>query len=227
MIDRFFESPSQWQAQLKGEFNRGYMRQLLSFLDSQRAQNKTVYPPEQDIFAALAATPLEKLKVVILGQDPYHGPSQAHGLSFSVPQGSVVPPSLRNIYKELADDVGAYIPIHGNLMQWARQGVLLLNSVLTVGAGQAGSHQGKGWEEFTDKIIQVCNDEKRNLVFMLWGGYAQKKGQSINRQHHLVLQAPHPSPLSAYRGFFGCKHFSQANTYLQTWGYAPINWQIQ
>jgi uracil-DNA glycosylase len=169
---------------------------------------------------------LNKVRVVILGQDPYHGPNQAHGLSFSVPEGVAIPPSLRNIYKEIVSDLGGTIPTNGNLTKWANQGVLLLNSVLSVQAGQAASHKGKGWEQFTDKIIEILNCENEGLVFMLWGAYAQKKGQSIDRQKHLVLRAPHPSPLSAHRGFLGCKHFSQANSYFRSLGQADIDWQI-
>lgn len=227
MTKLFFDVPSQWQSRLENELQLDYMQQLRRFLTAEKSQKKTVYPASKNVFAALSATPLEELKVIILGQDPYHGPGQAHGLSFSVPKGVAIPPSLNNIYKELVEDVGADMPAHGNLMQWAQQGVLMLNSVLTVSAGQAGSHQGKGWEQFTDKIIQISNQEKHNLVYLLWGAYAQRKGESIDRQRHLVLDAPHPSPLSAYRGFFGCRHFSKANAYLQAHGNSPICWQIQ
>lgn len=214
-----------WLTHLQGEFDAEYMQNLRGFLLAQKEARKTVFPRGKDIFAALNTTPLDQAKVVILGQDPYHGPGQAHGLSFSVPDGVRPPPSLQNIYKEIAADLGVdQIPNSGNLMPWARQGVLLLNSVLTVEAHQAGSHQGKGWEQFTDKVIEVLSRERDNLVFMLWGSYAQKKGQVINRDKHLVLKAPHPSPLSAHRGFLGCKHFSACNDYLSSKGLAPINW---
>ena len=171
-------------------------------------------------------TPLERVKVVILGQDPYHGPNQAHGLSFSVPPGIAVPPSLKNIYKELNTDVNCSIPNHGHLRSWAEQGVLLLNAVLTVRQGVAASHQGKGWERFTDAVINTVNDHQEQVVFLLWGSYAQKKGQMIDRNKHCVLEAPHPSPLSAHRGFFGCQHFSKANDYLRVAEKSPIDWQI-
>ena len=216
----------QWLAHLKFEFELDYMHQLAEFLAAEKAEGRVVYPSVENVFAALNATPLNSVRVVILGQDPYHGANQAHGLSFSVPEGVPTPPSLRNIYKEIASDLGGSIPTHGNLIQWANQGVLLLNSVLSVQQGQAASHQGKGWEQFTDKIIEILNRESENLVFMLWGAYAQKKGQSIDKQRHLVLSAPHPSPLSAHRGFLGCKHFSQANAYFQSLGQADIDWQI-
>ena len=216
----------QWLAHLKFEFELDYMHQLAEFLAAEKAEGRVVYPSVENVFAALNATPLNSVRVVILGQDPYHGANQAHGLSFSVPEGVPTPPSLRNIYKEIVGDLGGSIPTHGNLIQWANQGVLLLNSVLSVQQGQAASHQGKGWEQFTDKIIEILNRESENLVFMLWGAYAQKKGQSIDKQRHLVLSAPHPSPLSAHRGFLGCKHFSQANAYFQSLGQADIDWQI-
>ena len=202
------------------------MHQLCEFLQTEKAEGRVVYPSPENIFAALNATPLDRVRVVILGQDPYHGPKQAHGLSFSVPEGVAIPPSLRNIYKEIVSDLGGTIPTHGNLIQWANQGVLLLNSVLSVQAGQAASHQGRGWEQFTDRIIETLNREREKLVFMLWGAYAQTKGRSIDRQRHLVLAAPHPSPLSAYRGFLGCKHFSQTNAYFNSIGQADIDWQI-
>ncbi|MFT7528596.1 MAG: uracil-DNA glycosylase [Arenicella sp.] len=216
----------QWLDHLDVEFELDYMHQLAEFLAAEKAEGSVVYPPVETVFAALNATPLNSARVVILGQDPYHGANQAHGLSFSVPEGVPTPPSLKNIYKEIASDLGASIPTHGNLIQWANQGVLLLNSVLSVQEGRAASHQGKGWEQFTDKIIEILNRESENLVFMLWGAYAQKKGQSIDKQRHLVLSAAHPSPLSAHRGFLGCKHFSQANAYFQSLGQADIDWQI-
>lgn len=217
---------AQWLQFLKGELDQCYMQTLWSFLDSERASGKTLYPQNQDIFNAFKLAPLEQVKVVVLGQDPYHGPGQAHGLSFSVPRGAIVPPSLRNIYKEQQTDLGVNQQAHGNLQSWATQGVLLLNAVLTVEHGQAGSHQGKGWEQFTDRVIEVVNQQTEHVVFMLWGAYAQKKGRMIDRAKHLVLEAPHPSPLSAYRGFFGCGHFSAANTYLQHHGKQEIEWQI-
>ncbi len=202
------------------------MQQLFDFLRSEKAANKTIFPQGENIFAAFDATPFDAVKIVILGQDPYHGENQAHGLSFSVPPGEKTPPSLVNIYKELVTDVGFQTPLHGNLQSWADQGVLLLNSVLTVEKAQAASHQKKGWETFTDSVIDVLNQQRSGLVFMLWGAYAQRKGQKIDRTRHLVLEAPHPSPLSAHRGFFGCRHFSQANQYLSQQGLQPINWQL-
>lgn len=226
MLNRRIELHPQWLDHLNVEFELDYMHQLSEFLRAEKAEGKVIYPSQENIFAALNVTPLDKVRVVILGQDPYHGPNQAHGLSFSVPEGVAIPPSLRNIYKEIVSDLGATAPTHGNLMQWANQGVLLLNSVLTVEDGQAASHQGKGWEQFTDKVIETLNRECENIVFMLWGAYAQKKGQTIDKQRHLILSAPHPSPLSAHRGFLGCKHFSQANTYLRSVGQAEIDWQI-
>lgn len=213
-------------AQIGGEFDKPYMRKLSGYLREQKASGKCIYPPGPEIFAALDATDFDKVRVVILGQDPYHGPNQAHGLCFSVRPGVQVPPSLRNIYRELRDDVGFRIPNHGCLTDWASQGVLLLNSVLTVCAGQAGSHQGQGWEEFTDALISRLNCERNGLVFMLWGSYAQNKGAVLDASRHLVLKAPHPSPLSAHRGFFGCRHFSKANEYLVQQGLDPVVWQL-
>jgi uracil-DNA glycosylase len=215
-----------WKKFLIEEFEKPYMTDLKKFLKNEKLTKKTVFPPGPLIFNALNTTDFEKVKVVILGQDPYHGPSQAHGLSFSVPQGVRKPPSLLNIFKELHDDLKIPIPEHGDLSSWAKQGVLLLNATLTVQASKAGSHQNKGWELFTDKIIHVLNDNKENLVFMLWGSFAQKKGQFIDRKKHLVLESVHPSPLSAYRGFLGCKHFSKANAYLKSKGIKPIDWSI-
>lgn len=215
-----------WLQHLRTEFEQPYMQQLSEFLRAEKASGKRIYPAGENIFAALNTTPLEAVKVVILGQDPYHGPNQAHGLSFSVPLGQAIPPSLKNIYKEIHDDLGIASPQHGNLINWAEQGVLLLNSVLTVQHSQAASHQGKGWEQFTDAVISVLNQQRNGLVFMLWGSYAQRKGQVIDRNRHLVLSAPHPSPLSAHRGFLGCKHFSQANDYLQQQQQSPIDWAI-
>ena len=202
------------------------MKKLSQFLKTEKSKGKIIYPQGDQIFAALDKTPLGEVKVVILGQDPYHGPNQAHGLSFSVPHGEKIPPSLRNIYKEIGDDIAVAAPTHGNLESWASQGVLLLNSVLTVEAGQAGSHQGRGWERFTDAIIEIVSHHAEHVVFMLWGSYAQKKGAVIDSAKHCVLKAPHPSPLSAHRGFLGCKHFSKANAYLSDRGRTAIDWSI-
>jgi uracil-DNA glycosylase len=215
-----------WLEALESEFKQDYMVELREFLHAEHSRGKKIYPKGSEYFAAFNRTPLDEVKVVILGQDPYHGPGQAHGLCFSVRPGVAVPPSLVNIYKELAQDLGIAPAAHGCLASWADQGVLLLNSVLTVQQAQAASHQGKGWEIFTDRAINVINAECEGVVFMLWGGYAQKKGAIIDTDKHLVLKSPHPSPLSAYRGFFGCKHFSQANAYLQKRGLEPINWQL-
>jgi len=217
---------SNWRTLLQEEFDKPYMLSLLNFLAGQRDKGNIVYPSQANIFAALNNTPLDKVRVVILGQDPYHGANQAHGLSFSVPTGVPIPPSLKNIFKELQTDLNCEIPQSGNLTSWAKQGVLLLNSVLTVEHSKAASHQGKGWEEFTDQIIKILSQERQHLVFMLWGAYAQKKGRVIDQTKHLVLQGPHPSPLSAYRGFFGCKHFSQTNQYIQDNNMSGIDWQI-
>lgn len=216
---------SDWKAWLADEFDKDYMKSLQQFLQSEK-QSSVIYPAESDYFTALNETPFRKVKVVILGQDPYHGEGQAHGLSFSVKPGVKVPPSLMNIYKELETDLGISAVDHGFLLPWAEQGVLLLNSVLTVEAKKAGSHQNKGWEIFTDRIIQLIAEEHDGVVFMLWGAYAQKKGQHIDRQKHCVLESVHPSPLSAYRGFLGCRHFSKANAYLERLGKAPIDWAL-
>ena len=215
-----------WFELLKNEFAKDYMLSLMAFLETQTRQQKVIYPQPDEYFTALALTPFKQVKVVILGQDPYHGPHQAHGLSFSVLPGVKVPPSLVNIYKELATDVGVTPVTHGHLSQWAEQGVLLLNSVLSVEAGKANSHQRQGWEHFTDAIIALLNEQHSGIVFMLWGAYAQKKGRMIDRSKHLVLESVHPSPLSAYRGFFGCQHFSKANHYLQSQGKTAIDWQL-
>lgn len=219
--------PSSWSPYLMKELEQDYMNDLQDFLQEEKAAGHTVYPNEANVFAALNATALDQVRVVILGQDPYHGPGQAHGLSFSVPEGEKTPPSLKNIYKELNADLGCDIPSHGFLMSWAKQGVLLLNSVLTVRQAAAASHQGKGWEQFTDTIIETVNSTQSGVVFMLWGAYAQKKGKVIDTKKHLVLKAPHPSPLSAHRGFLGCGHFSQANTYLKQLDRKVIDWQIR
>lgn len=215
-----------WRKRLQSDFDSEYMLKLRGFLREQKELGKTIYPAADEIFASLNATPFDAVKVVILGQDPYHGVGQAHGLCFSVRQGVRVPPSLKNIYTELAADVFFLPPTHGCLSEWAQQGVLLLNSVLTVEAGLAGSHQGKGWEKFTDSVVSHLNDEAKSIVFILWGSYAQKKGAMIDRQRHLVLQSPHPSPLSARRGFYGNHHFSKSNEYLLAHNKTAIDWQL-
>jgi len=213
-----------WKHRLADEFSQPYMVALREFLLQRKRAGAVIYPPGNLIFKALDSTPFERVKVVILGQDPYHGPGQAHGLCFSVREGVEWPPSLRNIYREIADDLGCQPPSSGNLQHWADQGVLLLNAVLTVERGQAASHQGKGWERFTDRVVDELNSGRDGLVFLLWGSYAMKKGAVIDRQRHLVLTAPHPSPLSAHRGFFGCRHFSKANAWLEKRGERPIDW---
>lgn len=216
-----------WLKALDGEFEQPYMKTLRAFLVEEKEKGYTIYPKGGDIFNALNHTPFDKVKVVILGQDPYHGAGQAHGLSFSVQKGITVPPSLKNMYKELEQDIpGFTTPNHGNLTQWADQGVLLLNATLTVRAQTAGSHQGKGWETFTDKIISELSAQREGIVFLLWGRYAQNKAALIDTQKHTVLKAAHPSPFSAYNGFFGSKHFSKANEILIKEGKSPINWQI-
>ncbi len=215
-----------WKQKLTPEFEKTYMQDLQTFLKSEEQKGKVVFPGGDQYFNAFNATPFEKVRVVILGQDPYHGPGQAHGLCFSVQKGVRFPPSLRNIFKELTDDVGVDIPEHGCLDSWSKQGVLLLNSVLTVEQDKAASHQGRGWEQFTDAVIKKLNDEREGLVFVLWGSYAQKKGAIIDREKHFVLEAPHPSPLSAHRGFFGTKPFSKINHYLTQKGQNPIDWRI-
>lgn len=215
-----------WLTVLGDEFRKPYMQALREFLKERRRAGGVIYPPGDHWFKALNTTPFDQVKVVVLGQDPYHGPGQAHGLCFSVQPGVALPPSLVNIFKELQSDLGIEPSPHGCLTHWAEQGVLLLNSVLTVEQGKAGAHQGKGWETFTDAVIEHINREREGVVFLLWGSYAQKKGQLIDRQRHLVLRAPHPSPLSAHRGFFGCRHFSQANDYLCSRGERPIDWRL-
>ena len=215
-----------WLNALKGEFHKEYYKKLFEFVKEEYSTH-VVYPPSDDIFNALHLTPLSDVKVLILGQDPYHEPHQAHGLSFSVQPGVDAPPSLVNIYKELGDDLGCYMPNNGYLKKWADQGVLLLNTLLTVRAHEAYSHQNHGWEQFTDAIIQAVNEQDRPIVYMLWGKPAQSKMKMLNNPKHLVLTAPHPSPLSAYRGFFGCKHFSKANEFLVKNGLEPIDWQIE
>ncbi|WP_151702859.1 uracil-DNA glycosylase [Nitrincola alkalilacustris] len=220
------EAAPSWKAELEGEFFKPYMQELKAFLRREKDQQKVIFPPSAEWFHALEATPLPDVRVVILGQDPYHQPGQAHGLCFSVRPGVRTPPSLINIYKELQGDLGIQPPSHGYLESWAQQGVLLLNAVLTVEQSNANAHQGKGWEQFTDRIIHLVNERCESVVFMLWGSYAQKKGAFIDTGRHLVLKAPHPSPLSAHRGFLGCGHFSQANYYLKAQGRSEINWQL-
>ena len=217
---------SSWKAHVGDYLQREDMQSLAAFLRERRHKGARIFPPGPQIFAALEATPFDKVKVVILGQDPYHGFGQAHGLCFSVQHGTAVPPSLENIYKELQRNLGIARPRHGCLQHWAEQGVLLLNAVLTVEEGQAGAHAGKGWEGFTDRIVDELNRGREHLVFMLWGSYAQKKGAVIDSRRHRVLKAPHPSPLSAHRGFIGCGHFSAANDYLVRHGQAPIDWSL-
>lgn len=216
-----------WLESVKGEFKKPYYRELYQFV-KQEYRTHVVYPSADDIFNALHFTPLGKVKVLILGQDPYHNENQAHGLCFSVlPTQQKLPPSLQNIYQELHDDLGCKIPNNGYLKKWANQGVLLLNTVLTVRAHQANSHQGKGWEQFTDAVIQAVNAQERPIVYLLWGRPAQSKIPMLTNPRHLILTAPHPSPLSAYRGFFGCRHFSKANEFLRSHGEEPIDWQIE
>lgn len=219
-----------WQALVGEELQKPYMQSLKAFLQGEKAAGKVIYPKGAEYFNALNHTPPDHVRVVILGQDPYHGAvngmAQAHGLSFSVRRGVPPPPSLQNIFKELQTDLGLPIPNHGDLTSWADQGVLLLNAALSVEAGLAASHQNRGWEQFTDRIIQTLNAQKSGLVFMLWGAHAQKKAAMVDRKRHLILEAPHPSPLSAHRGFFGCRHFSKANTYLESAGATPIDWRL-
>lgn len=214
-----------WKSALSKEFENEYFSELKNFL-IQEKQAHIVYPPGCVIFEALNRTPLQRVKVVILGQDPYHGPGQAHGLCFSVPEGVAFPPSLQNIFRELQTDLGIDYPLKGDLSAWADQGVLLLNATLTVRANLAGSHQGKGWEIFTDAVIRTISDLRENVVFLLWGKYAQNKKSMIDIGKHFVLEAPHPSPLSVYRGFFGCRHFSKTNEFLISKGLQPINWAL-
>lgn len=224
-----------WKEALSDEFGKAYMRRLKAFLVAEKRARRVVYPKGADIFAALDLTPIDTARVVIIGQDPYHGPGQAHGLCFSVPPGVARPPSLANIIQEIESDLadgsvpggraGGAVPAGaGCLVPWARQGVVLLNAVLTVSRGRANSHQGHGWEEFTDRVVATLNERCRALVFLLWGSYAQRKGAAVDTGRHLVLKAPHPSPLSAHRGFFGCRHFSQANAHLVANGFDPIDW---
>ena len=216
-----------WLDALKPEFSKPYYRKLFQFVQEEYGR-VVVYPPADDIFNAFHFTPVSKVKVLLLGQDPYHNVNQAHGLSFSVlPEQKEIPPSLQNIYQELRDDLGCYIPNNGYLKKWADQGVLLLNTVLTVRAHQANSHQNKGWEQFTDAVIEAVNAQERPIVYFLWGKPAQSKMPMLTNPKHLILKAPHPSPLSAYRGFFGCRHFSAANDFLKQNGVEPVDWQIE
>jgi uracil-DNA glycosylase len=215
-----------WLDVVGSEFDQDYMRALKQFLQQEKKAGKVVFPPGKEIFNALNSTHFDQVKVVILGQDPYHGPGQARGLCFSVREGVRIPPSLLNIYKELNASLGIPIPTHGCLQSWADQGVLLLNATLTVEQAKAGSHQNKGWEQFTDSVVAALNERREGLVFMLWGSYAQRKGAIIDSQKHLVLRSAHPSPLSAHRGFLGCGHFVKANEYLQAQGVGGINWDV-
>ena len=227
MVDRsIVKLDPSWLTVLGAEFEKPYMQHLRQFLVQRKDAGNIIYPPPSQWFAAFNHTAFEQVRVVILGQDPYHGAGQAHGLCFSVLPEVKLPPSLANIYKELESDLGIVQPDHGCLVSWARQGVLLLNATLTVEQANAGAHQGKGWEQFTDQAIRALNDQRDAVVFLLWGSHAQKKGAFIDQSRHLVLKSVHPSPLSAYRGFFGCKHFSAANHYLEQHGYAPIDCQL-
>jgi uracil-DNA glycosylase len=215
-----------WMNVVGEELEKPYMKELKSFLSNELSSGKSIYPHGSEIFNAFAHTPFEDVKVVIIGQDPYHGPGQAHGLCFSVKPGVKTPPSLVNIYKEIESDLGISPSTHGYLESWAQQGILLLNNVLTVEHSKAASHRGRGWEQFTDKVIEKINEEKENVVFLLWGSPAQKKAAKVDQSKHKILKAPHPSPLSAYRGFFGCKHFSQTNDFLKSIGRQQIDWSL-
>lgn len=216
-----------WKDVLGQEKQQPYFQHIMQYVQAERDAGKAIYPPQEEVFNAFRLTELDQVKVVILGQDPYHGPGQAHGLCFSVKSGVKTPPSLQNMYKELAQDISGFqIPNHGFLQSWAEQGVLLLNTVLTVEQGKAHSHAKIGWEDFTDRVVATLNEHRQGLVFLLWGSHAQRKGAMIDRQKHHVLSAPHPSPLSAHRGFFGCGHFSKANQLLESQGFSPINWQV-
>ena len=225
MNDKNFQMEPSWLRVLQGEFEKPYMKKLGDFLRAERAAGKTVYPNFKNVFDAFWHTPYDQVKVVIMGQDPYHGAGQAHGLSFSVPEGVMIPPSLQNIFKEIEQDLRVPRPKHGCLVEWAKQGVLLLNATLTVRADEAKSHFGQGWEIFTDRVIQVLSERKEPLVFVLWGKSALDKFKQVDRKDHLVLTAPHPSPLSAYGGFFGCRHFSKINEFLIQRGSRPIDWE--
>lgn len=216
-----------WREVLQGEKEKDYFKSLISFVDGERRAGKKIFPPAPHVFSALALTPFDKVKVVIIGQDPYHGEGQAHGLCFSVQPGTPFPPSLQNIFKELRSDLGIEFPKNGNLDRWAQQGVLLLNAVLTVEEGKAGSHAGRGWEIFTDRVIAELNARTQGLVFLLWGNFAQKKAAHLDLSRHTVLTSVHPSPLSASRGFFGCRHFSKTNEILRQQGMAEIDWSLE
>lgn len=218
--------PESWMKFLGEEFEKDYMLNLKSFLKQELDNKKEIYPKGSEIFSAFNLTPLNEVKLVIIGQDPYHGPNQAHGLCFSVKTGIKPPPSLKNIYKELKSDLNLEEPNHGFLESWAKNGVLMLNNVLTVQRANPASHQKKGWEIFTDKVVEILNNECTNLVFLLWGSHAQKKAANVNRTKHLVLECPHPSPFSAHKGFLGSKHFSKSNEYLENCGKKPINWSL-
>lgn len=217
---------SSWKKLLRSEFDQDYMKKLRQFLIDEIKNKKIIYPKPKEYFAAFEYTPVNEVRVVILGQDPYHGPGQAHGLCFSVQKGVVPPPSLKNIFKEIHQDLGLPIPQHGCLTKWAKQGVLLLNSVLTVQDGMAASHRDKGWERFTDRVIQEINNLEQSVVFLLWGSYAQSKAEFVDQKKHLVLKSVHPSPLSAHRGFLGCKHFSKTNEFLKKQGQPTIDWSL-
>jgi uracil-DNA glycosylase len=216
-----------WKDKLQAELNSDQMKKLWAFLDKETQSGKVIYPREEELFSAFNLAPFDKVKVVIVGQDPYHGPGQAHGLSFSVKDGVRFPPSLMNILKELRDDLGIPLPKNGTLTRWALQGVLLLNAALTVEEGKAASHQGQGWEFFTDRVIHLLNEQRENIVFILWGSFAQKKASFVDRKRHLVLESVHPSPLAAHRGFFGTKPFSKTNSYLRSHGIAEIDWRLE
>lgn len=217
---------SSWKAVLNNEFNQDYFKQIKQFILQEKAKGKEVFPPGKLMFNAFNLTPFNQVKVVIIGQDPYHGLGQAHGLSFSVPTGIKIPPSLQNIYKEIESDLGLSIPNHGNLESWAKRGVLMLNAVLSVNSGEPASHKAAGWENFTNAVIYYLSQQRSNLVFMLWGRFAQEKELLIDAHKHLILKAAHPSPFSAYQGFMGCKHFSKANEFLKLKGIEPIDWSI-
>jgi uracil-DNA glycosylase len=214
-----------WKKLLDAEFEKPYMKELEESLEKEY-ESKTIYPSLENIFSAFNLTPIEKIKVVIIGQDPYHGPNQAHGLCFSVQKGVKIPPSLANIYKELESDLGIKPPAHGNLESWAKEGVLLLNALLTVEEGRPMSHKNLGWDQFTDRVIDLINEHKENVVFLLWGAPAQKKAKSVDEKKHCVLKTVHPSPLSSYRGYFGCQHFSKCNEFLKSKGVSPIDWKV-
>jgi len=225
-MNEYIKLEQSWKSPLAAAFKKSSMYDLRMFLMQRKQQNAVIYPPPHDYFAAMNITPFEQVKVVILGQDPYHGVGQAHGLCFSVAPHVPMPPSLLNIFKELQDDLGIPMPEHGCLTHWAKQGVLLLNSVLTVEKGKAGAHQGKSWETFTDDVMDVLNQQKEHVVFVLWGAYAQKKASFLDTNKHFIIKAPHPSPLSSYRGFFGQRYFSRINDDLQAHGLSPIDWQL-